>query len=314
MADAFRVGFAGTPPFAATALDAIAEAEFEVVLVLTRPDAAQGRGLKLAPSAVKLRAQAHGIPLLQPQQLKDPSMLRELSAIHLDVLVVAAYGLILPSPMLAWPRHGCLNIHASLLPRWRGAAPIARAVLAGDGLTGVSIMQMDAGLDTGPVVATGPVPIAPRETAQTLHVKLAHKGADMIVEALGALRRDGRLAATPQPSEGTTYAGKISRSEAAIDWRESAVAVDRRIRAFDPFPGAQTTLAGETLKIWRAEPTPGRFGEPGSVVQADRHGIVVACGEGALIVRALQRAGAKRLDTSAFLAGHPLATDVRFGS
>jgi methionyl-tRNA formyltransferase len=314
VADAFRVGFAGTPPFAATALDAIAEAEFDVALVLTRPDAARGRGLKLAPSAVKLRAQAHAIPMLQPQQLKDPSTLRELSAIDLDVLVVAAYGLILPSPMLAWPRHGCLNIHASLLPRWRGAAPIARAVLAGDALTGVSIMQMDAGLDTGPVVTTAPVAIAPRETAQTLHVKLARKGADMIVEALTALRREGRLVVTPQPCEGATYAAKISRGEAAIDWRETAAAIDRRIRAFDPFPGAQTTFADETLKIWCAEPVPGRFGEPGSVVQADLRGIVVACGEGALVVRELQRAGARRLDASAFLAGHPLATGARLGS
>jgi methionyl-tRNA formyltransferase len=313
VADAFRVGFAGTPPFAATALDAIAEAQFDVVLALTRPDAARGRGLKLAPSAVKLRAQHHAIPVLEPRQLKDSSTLRDVCEMSLDVLVVAAYGLILPLPMLTWPRHGCLNIHASLLPRWRGAAPIARAVLAGDELTGVSIMQMDAGLDTGPVVATATVPIAPRETAQTLEVKLAREGAGMIVESLAALRRDGRLAATPQPSDGATYASKISRSEAVIDWRESATATDRRIRAFDPFPGAQTSLEGETLKIWRAEPAPGRFGEPGCVVQADPHGIVVACGEGALIVHELQRAGARRLDASAFLAGHPLAAGSRFG-
>jgi methionyl-tRNA formyltransferase len=313
VADAFRVGFAGTPSFAATALDAIVEAGFDVVLVLTRPDAAHGRGLKLAPSAVKLRAQAHSLPLMQPARFKEPSTLRELSTIDLDALVVAAYGLILPPPILAWPRYGCLNIHASLLPRWRGAAPIARAVLAGDVLSGISIVQMDEGLDTGPTVATSPVPIAARETAATLHDKLAHTGAGLIVQTLSALRHERRLPAVAQPSVGATYATKITRSEATIDWSESALGIDRRIRAFDPFPGAQTMLAGKVLKIWSGEPVPGSLGEPGSVVSADARGVVVACGEGALIVRVLQRAGARRLNVSAFLAGHPLAPSTRLG-
>jgi methionyl-tRNA formyltransferase len=314
MAEAFRVGFAGTPPFAATALAAILDAGFEVSLVLTRPDAAKGRGMKLATSAVKSLARAHGIAVLQPPRLKEDTVRGELTAFVLDVLVVAAYGLILPGPLLEWPRHGCLNIHASLLPRWRGAAPIERALLAGDGQTGISIMQMDAGLDTGPLVATSVVPIAPRETALTLHDKLAAAGAAVIVATLGRLRRERHLAAIPQPEAGATYASKIDRGEATIDWSESAAALDRKIRAFNPVPSAQTTLAGEPIKIWEAEPAAGRFGTAGDVVQADGRGIVVACGQGALVVRELQRAGGRRLPVAAFLAGHPLAPNARLGA
>jgi methionyl-tRNA formyltransferase len=314
MSEAFRVGFAGTPPFAATALAAILEAGFEVRLVLTRPDAAKGRGLKLAPSAVKALAGARGIPVLQPARLRDAAVRGELTACALDVLVVAAYGLILPAGLLEWPRFGCLNIHASLLPRWRGAAPIERALLSGDGQTGVSIMQMDAGLDTGPVVATTVVPIAARETALTLHNKLAAAGAAAIVEALLRLRRERQLAADPQPVAGATYASKIDRSEATIDWSEAAVAIDRKIRAFNPAPAAQTTLAGEPIKIWDAEPASGNFGPAGHVLQADARGIVVACGQGALVVRQLQRAGGRRLPVAAFLAGHPLAPNARLGA
>ena len=212
MTEAFRVGFAGTPPFAATALAAILAAGFEVSLVLTRPDAPKGRGLKLAPTAVKILAGERGIAVLQPATLRDEAVRREVTAYPLDVLVVAAYGLLLPAPVLDWPRHGCINIHASLLPRWRGAAPIARALLEGDAQTGVSIMQMDAGLDTGPVVGRSVVSIAPRETAGTLHDKLAVAGAGAIVEALGKLHRDGRLAATPQRDQDSSYAAKIERS------------------------------------------------------------------------------------------------------
>jgi methionyl-tRNA formyltransferase len=314
MAEAFRVGFAGTPPFAATALSAILEAGLDVGLALTRPDAAKGRGLKLANSAVKALALARGIPVLQPARLKDDAVRGELTAFALDVLVVAAYGLILPAALLGWPRYGCLNIHASLLPRWRGAAPIERALLAGDGQTGISIMQMDAGLDTGPVVATRVVPIGARETALTLHDKLAATGAAAIVEALLLLRRERWLAADPQPVAGATYASKIDRGEATIDWSETAVAIDRKIRAFNPAPAAQTTLAGEPIKIWDAEPAVGRFGAAGHVVQADARGIVVACGEGALFVREMQRAGGKRLPVAAFLAGHPLAANARLGA
>jgi methionyl-tRNA formyltransferase len=314
MSEAFRVGFAGTPPFAATALAAILDAGLDVGLALTRPDAAKGRGLKLAASAVKTLAVARGIAVLQPLRLKDDAVHGELMSHALDVLVVAAYGLILPGPLLEWPRYGCLNIHASLLPRWRGAAPIERALLAGDGQTGISIMQMDAGLDTGPVVTTRGVPIALRETALTLHDKLAAAGATAIVESLLSLRRERTLAAVPQPAFGATYASKIDRSEAKIDWSESAAAIDRKIRAFNPAPVAQTTLAGEPIKIWEAEPAVGRFGAAGHVVQADARGIVVACGEGALVVRELQRAGGKRLPVAAFLAGHPLAPNARLGA
>ncbi len=314
MAEALRVGFAGTPPFAATALAAIIDAGFEVSLALTRPDAAKGRGMKLAPSAVKLLAQARGIAVSQPARLKDEAVQGELAAIPLDILVVAAYGLILPAVLLAWPRYGCLNIHASLLPRWRGAAPIVRAVLAGDMQSGISIMQMDAGLDTGPVVTTSVVPIAPRDTAQSLHDRLAAAGATLIVETLGMLARDRRLDVVPQPAEGATYANKIERSEAMIDWTQSAAAIDRKIRAFNPYPAAQTMLAGEPLKIWEAEPAAGRFGAAGRVVQADARGIVVACGDGAILVRELQRAGARRLSAAAFLAGHPFAPNECLGA
>ena len=312
MADAFRVGFAGTPPFAATALAAILAARFEVSLVLTRPDARQGRGLKLAPSAVKTLARARGISLLQPPTLKGEATRNEVMAHPLDVLVVAAYGLLLPPPVLEWPRYGCLNIHASLLPRWRGAAPIERALLEGDVQTGISIMQMDAGLDTGPVVASEVVPIGPRETAGMLHDKLAAAGAKTMVEVLSTLRSDGRLAVAPQ-HEGASYAAKIERSEATIDWRQSGAAIDRRIRAFNPVPGAQTTLAGKALKIWDAEPAAGRFGGPGTIARADAGGIVVACGDGALVVRELQRAGGKRLTANAFLAGRSLVANARLG-
>jgi len=314
MAEAFRVGFAGTPPFAATALAAILDAGFEVSLVLTRPDAAKGRGMKLAPSAVKSLAKAQGIAVLQPAHLKEDTVRRELTAFGLDVLVVAAYGLILPGPLLEWPRHGCLNIHASLLPRWRGAAPIERALLAGDGQTGISIMQMDAGLDTGPVVATSVVPITSRETTLSLHDRLAVAGSAAIIETLGRLRRERRLDAVPQPTAGATYASKIERSETTIDWSEPAAAIDRKIRAFNPAPAARTTLAGEPIKIWEAEPAAGRFGTAGNVVQADARGIVVACGQGALVVRELQRAGGRRLRVAAFLAGHPLAPNARLGA
>ena len=314
MAEAIRVGFAGTPTFASTALAAILDAGFEVTLVLSRPDAARGRGMKLAPSAVKSLAQARGIPVFQPIRLRDSAACSELTAAPLDVLVVAAYGLILPAAILEWPRHGCLNIHASLLPRWRGAAPIARALLAGDRQTGISIMQMDVGLDTGPVVTTRVVPITPRDTALTLHDKLAAAGGVAIVEILHKLARDHLVETVPQPAEGATYANKIERSEAAIDWTDAAAAIDRKVRAFNPFPAAQTTLAGEVIKIWGAEPAAGHFGAAGKVVHADARGIVIACGDGALVVRELQRAGARRLSAAAFLAGHPLAPDAQFGT
>ncbi|HXX83737.1 MAG TPA: methionyl-tRNA formyltransferase [Casimicrobiaceae bacterium] len=314
MAEGFRVGFAGTPPFAATILAAILDGGFDVPLVVTRPDAAQGRGLKLRPSAVKALATSRGLAVVQPPTLRDEKGRSELTAHSLDVLVVAAYGLILPAPLLVWPRHGCINVHASLLPRWRGAAPIQRALLEGDVETGISVMHMDAGLDTGALIAVDPLPISPRETAGSLSEKLAAAGARRIVAVLSQLRKSGRLDEHQQPTTGVSYAPKIGRDEATIDWNASAPAADRRVRALDPSPGATTLLDGETLKIWRAEPATGRFGAPGTIVRAGRDGIVVACGEGALVALELQRAGGKRLSAAAFLAGHRLAAGTRFGA
>jgi methionyl-tRNA formyltransferase len=308
-----RVGFAGTPAFAAAALEAILDAGFAVAVVLTQPDRPRDRGLQPKPGPVKSLAAARGIPVLQPSSLKSEAERARIIAIPLDALVVAAYGLILPPSILDWPSRGCINIHASLLPRWRGAAPIQRALLAGDRETGITLMQMDQGLDTGPIISRHAVPIAARETAGSLHDKLAAVGAGAIAGALSELRGDRRLPAEPQPEAGATYAAKLGPAETVIDWSASAVAIDRGIRAFDPAPGAQTTLAGATLKIWEASPLLGRFGAPGVVARAEAAGIVVACGEGALNVTRLQRAGGKRMPAAAFLAGHELAIGTRLG-
>jgi methionyl-tRNA formyltransferase len=309
-----RIGFAGTPAFAAAALEAILDTGFPVTLVFSRPDRPHGRGMKLGFGAVKLLASARGIPVFQPASLGDEAIRARITATELDLLVVAAYGLILPRPILDWPRHGCINIHASLLPRWRGAAPIQRALLAGDGETGISIMRMDEGLDTGPIIARHRVAVSDRETAGSLHDKLAVVGARAIVGTLLQLRREARLPAEAQDDAGVTYAAKIEGAEAIIDWSQSAHAIDCRIRAFNPVPGARTTFAGETVKLWEATPSPARSGAPGSVTRADASGIVVACGEGALNVTTLQRAGGRRLSAAAFLAGHPVATGTRLGA
>jgi methionyl-tRNA formyltransferase len=314
LAAALRVGFAGTPPFAATALTAILGAGFRVVTVLTRPDRPRGRGLKLTPSAVKSLALERGLALLQPATLNDQAARTELAAAALDVLVVAAYGLILPQPVLAAPRHGCINIHASLLPRWRGAAPIQRALLEGDVQTGISIMQMDAGLDTGALISARAVSIGPRDSAATLTDRLAAVGAEAIVDTLSRLQRDGRVEALPQQEDGASYARKISRDDAAIDWQASALAIDRQVRALDPVPGAFTVLGGKPIKIWSSEPEAGHFGSPGAVVRADGGNLVIACGEGALAVRELQRAGGRRLNAADFLSGNPIETGTRVGT
>jgi methionyl-tRNA formyltransferase len=309
VADALRVAFAGTPPFAATALAAILDAGHDVALVLTQPDRPQGRGLKLAPSAVKALAVERGLPVLQPPTLKAAPLP---AGTKVDVLIVAAYGLILPRAMLDWPRHGAINIHASLLPRWRGAAPIQRALLAGDGETGISIMQMDAGLDTGPVIERVVVPIAPRDTAGALTDRLAAAGAEAIVRTLATLANAGALAAQPQDASAASYAGKIERADAAIHWDDDAATIDRAIRAFNPAPGAFARLQGATIKIWAAEPVSGSPGPAGRIVSADGNGLLVACGRGALRVRELQRAGGRRLSAAAFLAGHPVAAGTSF--
>ena len=309
---ALRVGFAGTPVFAAEALNAILSAGYPVPMVLTQPDRPAGRGLKLSPSPVKQCAVGHGIPVLQPVSLKSPDARAEVLAIRLDVLVVAAYGLILPPAVLSWPLHGGLNIHASKLPRWRGAAPIQRALLAGDTTTGVTIMRMDAGLDTGPLTETIDVPIAPRETAGTLTVKLAAAGANAIVAVLGRLARDGALAATAQPADGVTYAAKIGRVDARLDWAQPAEMLDRIVRAFDPVPGAYTRWQAENVKVWSAETCAAPGAAPGTVVAVGPEGVDVACGTGALRLRSVQPAGGRRMAAAAFAAGRALLPGARF--
>lgn len=313
MSDSLRIGFAGTPDFAARALAAIVDAGHDVALVLTQPDRPGGRGLRRTPGAVKTSAQGRGLRLLQLPGLKESAQSDLVTAAPLDVLVVAAYGLLLPRRVLDWPRYGCINIHASLLPRWRGAAPIERALLAGDEETGISIMQMDAGLDTGPIIAARAVPIGSRDTSATLTDRLASEGAAAIVEVLGRLQRDGGpLPSSPQ-AVGATYAPKIRAEEASIDWNASAASIERKVRAFDPSPGAATTLGDELIKIRSAQCLAGRFGMPGAIVRADADGIVVAAGEGAVIIRELQRAGGRRMAAGAFLAGRPIAGNTSFG-
>jgi len=299
--------FAGTPEFAAQALQAIVDAGHEVALVLSQPDRPAGRGMTLQASPVKKLALEKGIEVFQPLSLKDAAAQEKIAAVGAEVMVVAAYGLILPQVVLDMPRFGCLNIHASLLPRWRGAAPIQRALLAGDAASGVCIMQMEAGLDTGPVLLRGAFPIAPDDTSVTLHDRLAALGAQLIVAALGKLP----LPAESQPTEGVTYAHKIEKAEALIDWTKRAAELDRHLRAFNPFPGAQAVFAGQTVKLWRATPVDAS-GEIGQILAVDRSTIVVACGEGALAISELQKAGGKRLPVQQFLAGHPLKVGDRF--
>jgi methionyl-tRNA formyltransferase len=309
-----RVGFAGTPAFAAAALAAILDRGFEVPLVLTQPDRPQGRGLKLAASPVKALALARGLPVMQPATLKTEAARAPVVAVPLDVLVVAAYGLILPPEVLAWPRQGCLNVHASLLPRWRGAAPIQRALLAGDAESGITIMGMDAGLDTGPIHDVVRIAIALRETAETLTGKLAAAGAAAVVVALERLARDGALRGVAQPAEGATYAAKVTRAEAAVDWRSDAQAIDRQVRAFDPAPGAFAAYAGEVVKIRAAEPVAEASANAaaGTVVERDARGLVVACGQGALRILELQPAGGKRMAATAYAAGRRIERGARF--
>jgi methionyl-tRNA formyltransferase len=296
-----RLVFAGTPAFAATALEGLLAAEHDIALVLTQPDRPAGRGMQLKPSAVKTVALAHGLALAQPQTLKDPAVQAQLRATAADAMVVVAYGLILPAAVLVIPLLGCFNIHASLLPRWRGAAPIQRALLAGDVETGITIIQMDVGLDTGAMLLKKRLPITANDTTQTLHDKLAPLGAEAIVQALDILCRDG-VAAEVQDAALATYAAKINKDEARVDWRLAATEIVRAVRAYNPYPAAFTLLRGEPLKLWTAEAIAGA-GEPGTVLAADKSGIVVACGTGALQITELQRAGGKRLGAAQFLAG-----------
>ena len=326
------MGFAGTPEFAARALSAIDQHGYTIPLVLTQPDRPFGRGLTPAPSAVKRYANEHGLPVRQIASLKPEAAQAALTQTPLDVLVVAAYGLLLPPAVLAWPRHGCLNVHASLLPRWRGAAPIARAIEAGDATTGITIMHMDAGLDTGAIIASEAIAIDPRDTAGTLHDRLATCGAEMIVAALEILAREGRLLATPQPAEGVTYAAKIVRADTLVDWSQDAAALDRRIRALSPAPGALARWRRTPVKIRAAvpvdaeprhrarafahDPESGEAPAPGTVMHVSRDGIEIACGRATyrsvLRLTALQPASGRIMPANAFAAGYGVVPGLQF--
>jgi len=290
------------------ALAALADAGHELPLVLSQPDRPSGRGLRLTPSAVAQRAVALGLRVEKPATLKGPEAQGLLRDARADVMVVAAYGLLLPPDILGLPARGCLNIHASLLPRWRGAAPIQRAILAGDATTGITIMQMDAGLDTGDMLLRRSHPIEPRATTGSLTEALAQLGARCIVEALGSL---DSLVREPQRGDEATYAAKVSKSDARVDWRRAAVQIDRQVRAFEPSPGAEATLAGQPVKLWEAWPCEGQ-GEPGKVLASGDAGVVVACGEGALRLTRMQKPGGRRLPAGEFLRGNPIASGARF--
>lgn len=318
-----RVAFAGTPEFARVALEAIHAAGFPVAAVLSQPDRPAGRGMQVQASPVKQFAVAQGLgPILQPRSLRRHGKYPEeaipaldaLAVAAPDVMVVAAYGLILPAEVLTLPRHGCLNIHASLLPRWRGAAPIHRAIEAGDAETGITLMQMDEGLDTGAMISREAVRIAGSDTTASLHDTLAALGGRMIVEALRRLETDGSLASEPQPEAGVTYAEKIAKDEAPLDLRRPAASLACQVRAFDPFPGA-TVVSGETtIKCWRAEAVErdgGQADDAGTILAADARGVLVACGTGALRITELQKAGGRRLGAQAFLQGMPLHPGMR---
>jgi methionyl-tRNA formyltransferase len=318
-----RVVFAGTPEFAQVALLRLIEAGHAVPLVLTQPDRPSGRGLKLHPSPVKATAVAHGVPVAQPRSLRlDGRFPEEAAAARQalldaapDLMVVAAYGLILPQWVLDLPRLGCLNIHASLLPRWRGAAPIHRAIEAGDTRTGITLMQMDAGLDTGDMLLARALEIAPGDSTGTLHDRLAPLGGQLLVEALAQMPDGARLPRTPQPAEGVTYAHKIDKAQAGVDWTDPADLIERRIRAFDPAPGASSVLDGHVLKLWRARRGVLAGGEPGTVLAVSDEGIVVACGgQGSVELTELQRPGGKRLPVKQFLQGHAVAVGHLFGA
>ena len=297
-----RVIFAGTPDFAASALAALIEAGHEILVVLTQPDRPKGRGMKLTPSPVKTLALQHNLPVWQPENLKDTAVQQQLRDLQADVMVVAAYGLLLPAAVLNIPEHGCLNIHASLLPRWRGAAPIQRAIEAGDVESGVCIMQMDVGLDTGDVLLSRNTPITDDTTAAQLHDALAVIGAEAIVEALAKLPE---LIAVSQPEAGVTYAQKLSKADAEIDWALGAKQIHNKIRALNPVPGAWSSLNGHVIKVWASSVVEmSSTAVEGSIVVADKQGIAVQTGEGVVLITELQASGSKRMAAAAFVAGH----------
>jgi len=306
-----KIVFAGTPAFAVSSLRAAAR-HHEVVAVYTQPDRPAGRGRGLAPSPVKLEAIARGIPVFQPENLKSPEAQQQLRDLQPDLMVVVAYGLILPKAVLAIPTHGCWNVHASLLPRWRGAAPIQRAIQAGDAETGVCLMQMEAGLDTGPVLLHQSLPIQAGDTGGQLHDRLAELGALVLSDGLGLLRAGIKPVARPQPEAGVTYAHKLDKAEARLDWGDDAQALARTVRAFNPWPIAEATLAGERVRIHGAIALPDNQGRaPGTLLAASREGIDIACGQGALRLRVLQREGGKAITAADYLnARRDLAVGV----
>jgi methionyl-tRNA formyltransferase len=308
-----RLVFAGTPAFAAVALEALVHSEHEIVLVLTQPDRPAGRGLKMVASEVKQLALRHGLTVSQPVTLRDGKVVKSIAEPGADAMVVAAYGLILPPDVLDVFPDRCINIHASLLPRWRGAAPIQHALLAGDSETGVSIMRMEQGLDTGPVFSMDRIRIEPRDTSSTLHDKLAALGAASIVRALTGIESDS-LRAVPQSVEGITYAHKVTREQARIDWKLPAVVLDCAVRAFNPFPAAYSCFDGQVVKIREAEVISASSAAPGEITSVSDEGVVVACGAGALRLTRLQRAGGKQLAAAEFLRGFPLRAGQRFTS
>jgi len=315
-----KIIFAGTPDFAVPALAALINAGHEVVMVLTQPDRPAGRGMKLKASPVKVLAEQHDLFVFQPETLKDVAVQARIAEADADVMIVAAYGLIIPTVVLQMPKHGCYNIHASLLPRWRGAAPIHRSLLAGDLETGVTIMEVVPALDAGAMVSKGVVPITETDTTQGLHDALAAIGADLMVDAMQTLAQTGQLSSTPQDESLVTYAHKLEKAEALIDWRKSAVEVSRQVRAFNPFPVAQSFLRGEVSRIWMATTVAEvtdvdalRNAVPGEVLSTD-DGILVACGEGVLRITELQAPGGKRLSAQVFIQGHALKAGDRFTS
>jgi methionyl-tRNA formyltransferase len=309
-----NLAFAGTPEFAVPALSALSASRHRLAGVFTQPDRRSGRGREFKASAVKQRAQELGLAVFQPDTFRGEEAAELLASLNVDALVVVAYGLILPKPVLSIPRLGCFNIHASLLPRWRGAAPIQRAILAGDAETGVTIMRLEPGLDTGPMLARASIPIGARDTAETLQHALAPLGGRLMCETLDALAA-GPVPETVQPEAGVTYAAKIEKSEAEIDWREPAAAIERRVRAFVPWPVAQTRLAGQQLRIWEAElrDAAGTQGQPGEVLAHSPAGVDVACGEGVVRLTRLQSPGKAQSTAAQFVQAHSLS-NVRLGA
>ncbi|MDO8990876.1 MAG: methionyl-tRNA formyltransferase [Sideroxyarcus sp.] len=307
-----KIIFAGTPQFAASALAAVIR-QHQVVAVLTQPDRPSGRGMHLTASPVKQLALQHGLPVLQPATLKTEDAQQAIAALDADVMVVAAYGLILPKAVLQMPRNGCLNIHASLLPRWRGAAPIQRAILAGDAETGITIMQMDEGLDTGAMLLKKSCAIAADDTAQSLHDKLAELGAQAIAEALQEMQ-NGKLNPQAQDAQLATYAAKLSKSEAQLDWNADALQLERAVRGYFPFPTAYAVFGETPIKILRANLGAGGNAAAGTVVAMDKDHIHVACGRGVLALEVLQKPGGKALPVAQFLQSFPMKIGDRFGT